>query len=69
MGRSYDEIERTVLGTIQVAPEAMNSVQVIELCRELADLGFQHVIFNMPNVHEIRPIEIIGQEVIPQVAD
>ena len=69
IGRSYDEIERTVLGTIQVAPEAMNSVQVIELCRELAGLGFQHIIFNMPNVHEIEPLDIIGREVIPQVAN
>jgi len=33
----------------------------------LARLGIQHVIFNMPNVHEIEPIEIIGREVIPQV--
>ena len=41
----------------------------IELCRQLADLGFQHVIFNMPNVHEIKPLEIIGNEVIPTVAE
>ena len=47
----------------------MNSTEVVELCKELAEIGIQHVIFNMPNVHEIKPIEIIGQEVIPQVAD
>jgi len=69
VGRSFDVIERTVLGTIKLAPEAMNSAQVVELCQELAQMGFHHVIFNMPNVHEIAPIEIIGQEVIPQVAD
>jgi len=27
------------------------------------------VIFNMPNDHEITPIEVIGEEVIPQVED
>ena len=68
-GRSYDDIERTVLGTIKLAPNAMSSTEVVELCQELAEIGFQHVIFNMPNVHEIEPIEIIGREVTPQVAD
>jgi len=69
IGRPYDEIERTTLGTIKIAPDAMNSAEVIELCREFGELGIQHVIFNMPNVHEIKPLEIIGREVIPQVAD
>lgn len=69
LGRSYDEIEKTVLGTIRIAPDAMSEDSVIDLCRELTDLGFQHVIFNMPNVHEIKPLEIIGDEVIPVVAE
>ena len=68
VGRSYDDIERTVLGTIKLAPEAMNPTEVVELCQELAEIGIQHIIFNMPNVHEIEPIKTIGQEVIPQVA-
>jgi F420-dependent oxidoreductase-like protein len=68
VGRSFYDIERTVLGTIKLAPEAMNSPQVVELCQELAEMGIQHVIFNMPNVHEITPIKIIGEEVIPKIA-
>jgi len=68
-GRSYDEIEKTVLGTIRIGPDAMSVDDVISLCGELVEIGFHHVIFNMPNVHEIAPLEIIGQEVIPQVAD
>ena len=69
VGREYDEIEKTVLGTIKIAPDAMNANEVIELCRGLAEIGIQHVIFNMPNAHEITPIEIIGQEVIPAIID
>jgi len=69
VGRSYDDIERTVLGTIKLTPDAMSAEELVEICRELAEMGFQHVIFNMPNVHEIKPVKIIGQEVIPQVAD
>ena len=68
VGRPYGDIEKTVVTYILV-PDAMDTAEVIGICRQLADIGFQHVIFNMPNVHEIKPIEIIGQEVIPQVAD
>jgi hypothetical protein len=66
-GRSYEDIERTLLGTIKIAPNAMAAHDVVELCKEFAELGFQHVIFNMPNVHEIEPVKIIGEEVIPEV--
>lgn len=69
LGRSYDEIEKTVLGTIRIAPDEMSVDDVIDLCGELAEMGFQHVIFNMPNVHEIKPLEILGNEVIPTVAE
>ena len=68
-GRPYDEIERTVLAPAEISPNAMSAGDVVELCSELADLGIQHVIFNMPNVHEIEPIEIIGREVIPEIVD
>lgn len=69
VGRSPDEIEVTVLGTIKVAPEAMSVDEIVDLCRELSGLGVEHVIFNMPNVGEVKPVEVIGEEVIPQVAD
>ena len=67
-GRSYGDIERTVLGAIKLAPDAHTSTEIIELCRELAELGFHHVIFNMPNDYEIEPIRKIGREIIPIVA-
>ena len=68
VGRSYSDIEKTV-ATYILVPDAMDTTEVIGICRQLADLGFQHVIFNMPNVHEINPLEIIGNEVIPTVAE
>lgn len=69
VGRPYDAIERTALGTVHLAPGAMAAEQVIAICREMADAGIQHMIFNMPNVHEITPLEIFGREIIPAVAD
>lgn len=67
LGRPYDDIEKTVATYIKLAPDAMSTNEVVELCHELDGLGFDHVIFNMPNVHEIEPIQTIGDEVIPQV--
>jgi hypothetical protein len=69
VGRSYEDIEKTIVTYIKLAPGATDTAEVIELCRGLTDLGFQQVIFNMPNVHEIKPIEVLGEEVIPTVAE
>jgi F420-dependent oxidoreductase-like protein len=69
VGRNYAEIERTALGTVNLAPDGMAAEEVIGLCRELSDAGIQHLIFNMPNVHEIKPLETFGEEIIPAVAD
>lgn len=68
VGRDYDQIEKTTLGTIHLAPGEMSASDVIDTCRWLADLGIQHAIFNMPNVHEIKPLEIIAEQVIPEIA-
>ena len=46
----------------------MNPTDLVESCQELAKIGFQHVIVNMPNLHEIEPLRVIGREVIPDVA-
>jgi len=69
IGRSYDDIERTVLATIRLAPDAMTSAEIVKLCQGLAKIGIQQVIFNMPNVHEIVPLKIFGEEIIPIVTE
>jgi len=69
VGRDYAEIEKTTLSTVHLAPDKMNVKDVIEQCRALAGIGIQHAIFNMPNVHEIEPLEIFGREIIPQLAE
>jgi F420-dependent oxidoreductase-like protein len=69
VGRDYEEIERTALGTANLAEDAMTAEDVIGLCREMNEAGIQHLIFNMPNVHEIGPLETFGEKIIPAVAD
>ena len=40
---------------------------MIERCQQMAAVGVQHVIFNMPMDYLIAPIETIGREVIPAI--
>ncbi len=65
--RDFDEIERTSLSTIQLGPDHMSIPDVIAHLRELADVGIQQAILNIPNVHEIAPLETLVKEVIPDV--
>ncbi len=67
-GRSYEEIERTTLSTVHLAPGRQTPADVIRHCRELADIGVHQAIVNLPNVHEITPLETLAKEVIPEVA-
>jgi F420-dependent oxidoreductase-like protein len=69
VGRDYEEIERTGLGTAYLAEGGMTSEDVIGFCHEMGEAGIEHIIFNMPNVHEIRPLETFGEKIIPAVSD
>lgn len=69
LARPYEAIEKTTLGTVHLAPGQMSAADVVEQCRGLAALGISHAIFNMPNVHEIAPLETFGREIIPAVAE
>jgi F420-dependent oxidoreductase-like protein len=69
LGRDYNEIEKTTLRTVFIAPGQMSASDVINECRSLAALGIQHCIFNMPNVHELTPLEVFGSDIIPAVKE
>ena len=68
LGRDYATIEKTTLGTAWLAPGHMSAGDVIAQCRLLSEIGIQHAIFNMPNIHEITTLETFGKEIIPVVA-
>ena len=70
VGRDYATIERTLLAPYSVGPDERGISSVAANCRDWAALGFQHVIFtSVPNVHTLAPLDTIGREVIPAVAD
>jgi alkanesulfonate monooxygenase len=69
LGRPFEEIEITTLGTAQLAPGAQSAADLIAHCRALAGLGVHHAIFNMPNVLDPAAIGLFKDEIIPAVAD
>jgi F420-dependent oxidoreductase-like protein len=68
LGRNYSSIETTSLSTVELRAGKMTVADVLALCRALAAVGVQHAIFNMPNVHEIQPLELFGRDIIPAAA-
>lgn len=69
LGRPFEQLEVTTLGSVHLAPGAQSAGDVIAHCRTLAGLGVQHAIFNMPNVQELTPLTTFKQEIIPAVAE
>jgi len=67
--RDFEEIELTLLAPIELSENAMTPEDVLEICEEMAGLGINHFIFNMPNDHEITPIKTIGEKIIPKISN
>lgn len=68
LGREYDSIEKTALSTVHLGEGKATAAEVVDDLTQLAALGFDQVIFNMPNIHELKPIETFAEEIIPAVA-
>jgi F420-dependent oxidoreductase-like protein len=66
-GRDYDEIERTAVFEFDV--DAQPVEQIVGSLRWLAGLGIQTVVASVKGVHRLEPLRIIGERVIPAVAD
>jgi F420-dependent oxidoreductase-like protein len=69
IGRPFEEIERTAIGSIDLRAGKTSAREAIAYCRRVNQAGIQHFIVNMPGDHELRPIELMGNEVIPAVAE
>lgn len=68
IGRPYEEIERTALAGLNLAQTSNAISDTIHLCQSLADIGVQHVIFNMPNGYEMDLLEVFTREILPVVS-
>lgn len=67
LGRDYDAIEKTTLESVHLAPGGTTAKEVVAHIEDYAGLGVEHMIFNMPNYHEITPVETFVKEIIPAV--
>jgi F420-dependent oxidoreductase-like protein len=68
-GRDYDDIEKTCYFAFDVGRNGERAGAVTDQLGELAAMGFGAAIGFVANVWDVRPLEIIGSEVIPAVAD
>jgi F420-dependent oxidoreductase-like protein len=67
-GRDYNRIEKTAPFGFDVGPDGSKVGELIDRLQWLASLGVQTVFGWVVDVDQIRPLEIMGREVIPAVA-
>ncbi|HZK73255.1 MAG TPA: LLM class F420-dependent oxidoreductase [Clostridia bacterium] len=68
VGRSYDEIEKTAIFRFDVGENGEKVDEVIAQLHWFAGMGVETVIGSVIDVWKIKPLEIIGERVIPAVA-
>ena len=67
--RDYDEIEKTSMFNFDIGENGENVGKTIGRLRQLSKLGIQTAIGSVKDAWRISPLEIIGQKVIPAVAE
>jgi alkanesulfonate monooxygenase len=67
-GTDYDAILKTCIYRFDAGPNGERAGEIVDELRALHDLGIQAVIGGVRDVWRIKPLEVIGNEVIPAVA-
>ena len=65
LGRPYDEVERTVLTSIDLENDSAEAI--VQRFGELGEAGAQHLIFSVRGVADTSKLELIGAEILPQL--
>lgn len=68
-GREYDAIEKTAPFFFDVGPDGSKVGELVERLRWLSGMGIETVSGWVVGMERITPIEIMGREVIPAVAE
>jgi F420-dependent oxidoreductase-like protein len=68
-GRNYDDIEKSVISYMAPGANGENTGAIVEQFGRLAEAGVQTVLGGVFGVENLEPLEAIGRDVIPQVAD
>jgi len=67
-GRDYDEITKTCYFIFDPGAKGEKAAEMVDQLGNLAQMGFHAAIGAVANVWEVTPLEIIGSQVIPQIA-
>lgn len=68
VGRDYDEIEKTVMMSVDPGPNGEHVDALLDQLRGLAEQGVAHVHGSVPGTESIAPLELLGERVIPVAA-
>ncbi len=68
LGRNYDDIEKTVNSSLDPGQDGENVDALLERLRELAALGISEFHGSVPDLWRIKPLEILGERVVPEAA-
>jgi alkanesulfonate monooxygenase SsuD/methylene tetrahydromethanopterin reductase-like flavin-dependent oxidoreductase (luciferase family) len=67
--RDYDQIEKTVSYRFEVGRNGENAGRIVEELGTLAEMGFSVAHGQVADAEQITPLEIIGNDVVPAVAE
>jgi alkanesulfonate monooxygenase SsuD/methylene tetrahydromethanopterin reductase-like flavin-dependent oxidoreductase (luciferase family) len=68
VGRNYDDIEKTAMFQLDVGGNGEKVDELLAGLHWLAGMGIQTVIGRVPHIDRIKPLEVIGERIIPAVA-
>ncbi len=68
-GRDYDTIEKTCYFIFDPGEKGEKTGEIVDGLGKLAEMGFQSAIGAVADVWRVAPLEAIGTDVIPAVAD
>ena len=69
LGTDYDAIEKTVMFPLDPGAGGQNVDTLLGQLEDLSKLGVTHVHGWVPDVASITPLEILGERVVPVIAD
>jgi F420-dependent oxidoreductase-like protein len=67
-GRNYDDIRKTCYFIFDTGEKGEKCPEMVDQLGRLAEMGFETAIGAVANVWDVTPLELVGSEVIPQVA-
>jgi F420-dependent oxidoreductase-like protein len=68
VGREFADVEKTVVYHMDPGPRGEHVDRVLQDLQRLGELGVDHAIGTVRGAHELRPLELMGSEVISAVS-